>query len=63
MFNVILALMKISSLEGEELSAAAVLLIANAGKAFSGTLAIALGLGVGMGAVWLFRSKIRKLRS
>ena len=48
MFNMIFDLMRVSSLTGEALSAASVSLSANAGKAFTGTLAIALGLGAGM---------------
>ncbi|MGB7946881.1 MAG: threonine/serine exporter family protein, partial [Candidatus Binatia bacterium] len=51
MFNVIFELMKVSSLEGEALSAASVALSANTGKAFIGTLAIALGLGAGVALV------------
>ena len=55
MFNMILDLMKVSSLSGEALSAASVALIANAGKVFTGTLAIALGLGAGMAIVQFVR--------
>jgi len=40
---------------GEELSGAAVALSANAGKAFTTSLAIALGLAVGTAVVRLFR--------
>lgn len=47
-FNVLLDLMRVSSLTGEALSAASVSLIANAGKASTGTLAIAMGLGAGV---------------
>ena len=47
-FNVILDLMRVSSLTGEALSAASVSLSANIGKASTGTLAIALGLGAGL---------------
>jgi uncharacterized membrane protein YjjB (DUF3815 family) len=55
MFNTIFELMKVSSLKGDALSAASVALTANAGKAFTGTLAIALGLAVGMAIARLFR--------
>ena len=51
MFNMIFDLMRVSSLKGEALSAASVALSANAGKAFTGTLAIALGLATGMAIV------------
>ena len=51
MFNMILDLMMVSSSSGGELSAASVALIANTGKVFTGTLAIALGLGAGMAIV------------
>ena len=51
MFNMILDLMKVSSSTGEALSGASVALIANTGKVFTGTLAIALGLGAGMAIV------------
>ena len=47
-FNVLLDLMRVSSLTGEALSAASVSLSANAGKASTGTLAIAMGLGAGV---------------
>ena len=55
MFNIMLDLIKVSSLQGDALSAASVALIANAGKAFAGTLAIALGLGTGFAIVHLFQ--------
>jgi len=55
MFSAILNLMKISSLQGEAVSGAAVALSANAGKAFVTSLAVALGLGAGMAIVRLFR--------
>jgi len=55
MFNVIFELMKLSSLKGDALSAASVALNANAGKVFTGTLAIALGLGAGVSLVRLFK--------
>ena len=55
MFNMILDLMKVSSSSGETLSAASVALIANTGKVFTGTLAIALGLGAGMAIVQFVR--------
>jgi len=55
MFNAIVALMNVSHLEGEALSGASVALIANMGKVFTTSLAIALGLGAGMAIVRLFR--------
>jgi uncharacterized membrane protein YjjB (DUF3815 family) len=55
MFNVIFELMKVSSLKGEALSAASVALSANTGKVFTGTLAIALGLGAGVAIIRLFK--------
>jgi uncharacterized membrane protein YjjB (DUF3815 family) len=54
MFRTILELMKVSSSRGEALSAASVALSANAGKAFTGTLALALGLAAGMAIVRFF---------
>ena len=54
-FNMILELIKVSSLTGEALNAASVALIANAGKAFAGTLSIALGLAGGLAIVNLFK--------
>jgi uncharacterized membrane protein YjjB (DUF3815 family) len=47
-FNTIIGLMRVSSAQGDALEAATVALSANAGKAFIGTLALALGLGAGM---------------
>jgi uncharacterized membrane protein YjjB (DUF3815 family) len=55
MFNVILELMKVSSLKGEALSGASVALSANMGKVFTTSLAIALGLGAGIAIVRFFR--------
>ena len=55
MFHTILGLMKVSTLQGEALSEASVALSANAGKAFTTSLAIALGLGAGVVTVRLFR--------
>jgi uncharacterized membrane protein YjjP (DUF1212 family) len=55
MFHAILELMKVSSLQGEALSGASVALSANAGKAFTTSLAIALGLGAAMAVLRLFR--------
>jgi len=55
MFNVILALVRASSLTGPELAAASVALSANLGKVFAASLAIALGLGAGIAIVRLFR--------
>jgi uncharacterized membrane protein YjjB (DUF3815 family) len=48
MFNMIFDLMKVAALNGEALNAASVALSADTGKVFTGTLAIALGLGAGM---------------
>jgi len=55
MFNAILGLMQISSLKGEALTEASVALSANISKAFTTSLAIALGLAVGMTIVRLLR--------
>lgn len=57
MFNAIIELMKVSFLSGEALNGASVALSANVGKAFTTTLAIALGLGVGMAIVQFLRRK------
>jgi uncharacterized membrane protein YjjB (DUF3815 family) len=54
-FSTILGLMKVSSLQGEALSGASAALIANAGNAFTTSLAIALGLGAGVVIVRRFR--------
>ncbi len=54
-FNAIIELMKVSSLKGDALSASSVALSANSGKAFTTSLAIALGLGAGMAIVRLFK--------
>jgi uncharacterized membrane protein YjjB (DUF3815 family) len=48
MFNLILALMRVSSLQGEALGGASVALSANLGKVFVTSLAIALGVAAGM---------------
>jgi len=55
MFNAIIELMKVSSLSGEALSASSVVLNANVGKVFTTSLAISLGLGIGMAVVRLLR--------
>jgi uncharacterized membrane protein YjjB (DUF3815 family) len=55
MFNAIIDLMKVSSLTGDALTAASVALSANVGKAFTGTLAIALGLAAGTAVVRLIK--------
>jgi uncharacterized membrane protein YjjB (DUF3815 family) len=55
MFNVILELIRVSSLTGEALSAASVALIANTGKVFAGTLSIALGLAAGLAILRLVK--------
>ena len=57
MFNTIIGLMEVSSLQGEALSGASVALSANLGKVFTTSLAIALGLGAGMTIVRLFRQE------
>jgi uncharacterized membrane protein YjjB (DUF3815 family) len=48
MFSMIVGLMKVASLKGDALIGASVALSADFGKAFTGTLAIALGLRAGM---------------
>jgi uncharacterized membrane protein YjjB (DUF3815 family) len=55
MFNLILVLMQASSLKGEALSGAPAALIANLGKFFTTSVAIALGLAAGIAIVRLFR--------
>lgn len=60
MFNTIIGLMTISSAEGDALGTASVALSANAGKAFTGTLAIALGLGAGVAIVRLAKREEAK---
>lgn len=55
MFNVIAAMMRVSHLSGEALSAASVTLSANVGKVFTTSLAIALGLAAGMTIASVFR--------
>jgi len=55
MFNAIIELMKVSSLKGDALAAASIALSANFGKAFTGTLAIALGLAAGIAVVRLIK--------
>ncbi len=55
MFNAIVELMKVSHLEGEVLRGSSVALSANLGKVFTTSLAIALGLTIGMGIVRFFR--------
>jgi hypothetical protein len=55
MFNAIVELMKVSSHTGEMLSGASVALGANVGKVSTTSLAIALGLEVGISIVRLFR--------
>ena len=53
-FNSIFYLMRISTLEGDDLASASVALNANLGKAFTGTLAIAVGVAAGLGLIRLF---------
>jgi len=55
MFNVIIGLMKISSLSGEAQTVASVALSANVGTVVTTTLAIAVGLGIGMAIVRSFQ--------
>jgi hypothetical protein len=55
MFNLIFALMQVSTLHGQALSEATVALSANLGRLFTTSLAIALGLGAGMVIVRLCR--------
>lgn len=47
-FRAVFELLKVSAAQGEGLNAAALAWIAQASRAFTGTMAIALGLGVGM---------------
>jgi hypothetical protein len=54
-FGAIVELLKISTLSGEALNTSSVAFIANIGKVFTTSLAIALGLGIGMVVVGLFR--------
>lgn len=54
MFNTILELMKLSTAQGDALSAASVAFTANLAKVFVGTAAIAMGIGVGMAIMRLF---------
>jgi uncharacterized membrane protein YjjB (DUF3815 family) len=55
MFNLIFALMQISVAKGEDLAAASTALTANAGKVFTTTVAIAIGLAAGMAIERLFK--------
>jgi hypothetical protein len=55
MFNLIFALMRVSSAKGEALSEASVALSSNLGKVFTTSLAIAVGLAAGMAIVRLFK--------
>ena len=48
MFNLIFATMQISSATGDKLASASVALTANAGKVFTTSVAIAIGLAVGI---------------
>lgn len=57
MLNTIIELMKVSSLKGELLNASSIALTANLGKAFTITLAIALGLAAGIGFINLFAKR------
>ena len=55
MFRMIMGLVKVSTLQGDALSAASITLSADMGKVFTTTLAIAVGLGAGMAVVRLLR--------
>jgi uncharacterized membrane protein YjjB (DUF3815 family) len=55
MFNLIFALIRVSSLKGEALGEASVALIANLGKVFTGSLAVAVGLLAGIAILRLFK--------
>lgn len=56
-FDTITGLMKVSSLQGSGLAEASVALIGSAGKAFTTTLAIAVGLAAGIAIVRVFSGK------
>jgi len=59
MFSAILDLMRVSTLKGEDLNVAAIQLIASAGRVFTVSLAIVLGLGVGLAFVrFIGRKKV-----
>ncbi len=53
-FNMLFSLLQIPALTGEELNKAAVAFVGNASKAFITTLAVALGMCVGLVAVRFF---------
>lgn len=53
MFNMIFALVQVSSARGDEVGAAIMAVGANAGEVFTTSLAIALGLGGGIAVQWL----------
>ncbi|MCU0290421.1 MAG: threonine/serine exporter family protein [Thermoanaerobaculaceae bacterium] len=55
MFNAILQLMRVTSLEGEPLVAASIALSASVATVFTTSLAIAMGLAAGISAVRLVR--------
>ena len=54
MFNAILELMKLSTAQGDALSAASAAFTSNLAKVFVGAAAIAMGIGVGMALMRLF---------
>lgn len=56
-FDAILAVMRVSSAKGEELQAASVSLISSSAKAFTVSLAIALGLAAGLAIVRAIRGE------
>jgi len=51
MFNMVLGLMKLSTVSGDDLNAASIEYTSNLAKVFVTTLSIALGIGVGMAIV------------
>lgn len=62
MFTAIAELMKVSALKGEALSQASVALSASIGKVFTTSLAIAVGLSVGMALVKrVMREEVREV--
>lgn len=55
MFNLIFALMQLSTAKADALNKASLALAANVGKVFVTSLAIALGLGAGLASCRLFK--------
>lgn len=56
-FDAILAVMRVSSAKGEALQTASILLVSSAAKAFTVSLAIALGLAAGLAIVRVLRGE------